>query len=240
MENYKEFKKLLGDYGRNDCAVVTDYIIAAAEVTLFRCEQKSNRDPIPVFAEEIAKRFTPVSNLNKLVNGYHEWKGVELALSRVVITKGNVNHLMDYFNNEERAWVLDLCETFLDKLRNEVRSAARTRPVKLPLDSYIYVLVDKTLSGAQVAIQLGHFMYGLGNALAAVDNNSKTHNIVMCEATPEFLNSSYFYDYAKEIGIPGAQYYEVDFDNKVTVAGFDPVSGRDRKKFANLKLLKEV
>ncbi len=238
MEKYKEFKKLLRDYGRNDCAIVTDYIIAAAEVTLFRCEQKSNRDPIPVFAEEIAKRFTPVSNLNKLVNGYHEWKGVELALSRVVMTKGNVNFLMDLFNNEERAWVLELCGTFLDKLRNEVKAADReNRPVELPLDSYIYVLVDKTLSGAQVAIQLGHFMYGLGNALAEIDTNSKTHNIVMCETTPEFLNSSYFYDYAKAIGIPAAQYYEVDFDNKVTVAGFVPVSGRDRKKFANLKLL---
>lgn len=228
----KDFNKVWKDLAHKKQNTRVNHLIFCI---LKAINSKTNKDKTKIALAMIREAFTPASNENKLNNGWHRYKAVELAREYLYESPEHFQKLMGCLESE---WESEMFYSVLGNLqtqevvinRTECLSTYSVENLEAPY-SYIFVNEylwpeDQLVQSAHVAIELG---YNLPKEL--VDDL----HLVVIATPPEEFNA--VIKSCSENGIKFSTFGERKFGKDFTALATHPLKGRKREIFKGYSVL---
>ena len=219
--------------------------LATAEEHLILCLVKaalvkSNNDKTEIMFNLVKKSFTPVTNQNKIDNGWHQWKAVSLICNCLSPTYLKRSVLTQNLNSMELDIVIELSY----QLRTQFYDVGEYHDdPKSPLydPTQVYILVRRDLTPIQQLVQVAHVASLVGEARVIRDPFTQ-HFVIFGVDNAQELKNNYEWLFSNSVNT-----FFFEESNSVSNAG-DPFTAiataplrksfAERKKlFTNLNLL---
>lgn len=189
---------------------------------------KTNTDRNEIAGLIVQSTFTKISNEIKLVNGYHEWNGLRLAINETLedlrtLERGGT--VTGPLNDIETPFELIGFKDILEVISSQVEGDT------LPETKYYtYIFVRTDLSQEQQVVQSAHVALELGYIFGAIGVNPNDLNFVVCSAKDEFELKE-FEDFFNMYHVETTSFIEPDQNNTVTAFATFPIKERIKNKY---------
>lgn len=223
---------------------LANFKVATVEDTLVLCIvkaalAKSNNDKAEIMFNQIKKSFTPVSNTNKLLNGWHEWKAVSLVANTLSPTRLRKSPLTVNLNPIEFDIVVELAIKLREQFNffGNYDSSNKDSPLYDP--TQVFFVVNKELEPIQQLIQVAHVASIIGQSEQNNDFYNQ-HFVVYGANSAKELNDHYEWLYSCGVSTHWFTDQDVTGNDSITAIATVPLrkSFAERKRlFTNLTLL---